>query len=242
MTAFLQEKGAGDGAAELARSYTEVAGLILQHEAQAAFLSLPAPPERIQSAAYILNRGLARTGYGQGRDMLPVPGSDGLRHALQTATDKTAHYTFTLPLQTGAALAGAPLSSLHDFEPYAFFSGVAFQVLDDIIGLFGDPANTGKDMSDIQEGKVTLLVALARERANEREQRLLNAALGNTALQQADAQAFLDVIRDTGALDSARELVHRLVEQAIDSIPAHWPAPHRQFLRDLAIQGAQRQK
>jgi|GEM_PF-189155 len=242
MTTFLQERGVGDDAPELARSYTEVAGLILQHEAQATLLSLPTAPDRIQRAAYILNKGLARTGYGQGRDMLPTAHSSGVRHALQTATDKTAHYTFTLPFQIGAALAGAPLPALHDIEPYAFFSGVAFQVRDDIIGIFGDPTVTGKDVeSDIKEGKTTILVALAREKANERGQRILDAALGNTALGPADVQAFLDVIRET-ALELANALVDRSIAQAIDALPSHWPAQHIQFLHDLAISGAQRQK
>lgn len=243
MNGFLQKQGVEGDAAELARSYTEIAGLILQHEAQAALLSLPAPPANIQRAGYILNRGLTSTGRGQGRDMLPQGFGVGLRHALQTATDKTAHYTFALPLQVGAALAGAPLSSLQEVERYAFFSGLAFQVRDDIISTFGDPATTGKDaLSDVREGKETILVALARDRANERGQQILRTVLGNMAVKHADVQALLGVIRETGALDIAGALVDRLAQEAVASIPQDWPELHTQFLRDLALSGAQREK
>lgn len=243
MQAFLEEKNVPGDTAQQARSYTENAGLIVQHEAQAVILSLPVPPERVRYAAYILNKGLARTGHGQGRDMQPPGFGMGVERALQATLDKTAHYTFTLPLQVGAVLAGTPLASLHDFEPYALFSGLAFQVRDDVLGILGDPTITGKDtLSDIKEGKETLLVALARERTDERGQQILRATLGNMALEQADAAAFLDVLHQTGSIDLANTLVDHLASQAVDSIPPHWPERHTQFFRQLALSGSQRKK
>lgn len=239
---FLARKRAVQGIPERARSYTEIMGLIVKEQTHKALLGLPLPAESLVAASSILHDGLELTGYGQGRDMLPASLGSGREHAFQVAINKTSHYTF-LPLQVGAALAGASPLSLLEFAGYTFNAGLAFQFRDDIISTFGDPAVTGKDaMSDIKEGNETILIALAREKANRRGLRVLQRALGNTALRPRNFARCLEVIENTGALQDTNDLVHRLTQQAIDAIPQHWPEQHRQFLRGVVLAGAQREK
>ncbi len=226
-----------------ARTYAELIGLIARDQADITLAKLPLPAENRVAAAFILHHGLELTGYGQGRDLLPASLGSGLRHALEVAMGKTSHYTFALPLQYGAALAGAPISSWLECTGYAFPAGLAFQLHDDIISTFGDPAVTGKDaMSDIREGKETFLVALARKRADALGRAVLQKALGNAALDQSTFEQCLEVIKGSGALQTTRDLVSRLTDQAIKSLPKEWPERHVEFLSDLAIAGSLRQK
>ena len=82
---------------------------------------------------------------------------------------KTAAYTVERPLQLGAALAGAPPDTVAALRSYGADIGVAFQLRDDLLGVYGDPAVTGKPAGDdLVEGKRTLLLATARARAGRR--------------------------------------------------------------------------
>ena len=93
--------------------------------------------------------------------------------------------------------------------------GEAFQLGDDVLGTFGDPALTGKDRdTDIREGKHTMLVAKAREQGGPDARRLLDERLGREDLRPEEVEEVRAVMRDSGAVEGTMELVRELTERA----------------------------
>jgi geranylgeranyl diphosphate synthase type I len=129
--------------------------------------------------------------------------------AARIALLKSARYTVTRPLQIGAALAGSA-PAVHDaLADYGDATGMAFQLRDDVLGMFGVPHHTGKSCADdLREGKRTLLVIRALALATKAGRAALTSALGRHDLDEVAAQRCRDVIAESGALAS--------VEAAID--------------------------
>lgn len=136
--------------------------------------------------------------------------------ALRTARLKTAGYTATWPLHYGAALAGAsgpafaqgPLGRA--YTRYGLAVGEAFQLRDDLLGLFGEPAVTGKPIGD-DLGKPTMLLLLARSRANSAQLAELEAVL---AARRPDVTRLAALVRETGAPDLLSEMISERVADA----------------------------
>ena len=102
---------------------------------------------------------------------------------------------------------------------YGIPLGIAFQLRDDVLGLFGDPAETGKPVSgDLREGKRTVLVAMARRRANAAQAGILDRHLGNPHVDEAGAAAVRAVISETGALAECEAMIDRDVADALGAI------------------------
>ena len=136
--------------------------------------------------------------------------------ALRIIEHKTARYTVVRPLQLGAALAGRPDLA----EPLARHGrpvGMAFQLRDDVLGAFGDPAATGKPVGDdLREGKPTLLMALARDAATPSQQAVLDA-VGSELDDHAVAEVQQAIV-DTGALDRVKYEIADLLAEALDAL------------------------
>ncbi len=241
MRDYLSDNGAIN-AAKLGIDTVQTAALIAQHKAQSSLMRLPTSLERKVLAASILNDGLVLTGIGQLRDLsIHSPNAAG---ALETARLKTAWYTYLLPLQAGAAWAGSPEADLRRLEKYSLHTGLAFQLRDDILGLFGKEADTGKpEISDIVEDKHTLLMLYALEAASEADRTFLRSALGNVALNHADFITCRTIVRKSGALRKTQEMVVHHTLQAVESLtdlPESWNQQEVAFLRAIALQGLQR--
>jgi geranylgeranyl diphosphate synthase, type I len=240
MRDYFAAQGTEGDAAKLGADIATNAALYAQHRAQTVLLSLETvPAEWRLTAAQVLNDGLARTGIGQALDLVAAYTPDiTTDDILKIATYKTAFYSFLLPLQVGAALAGAPCEELERFVDYSLYAGLAFQLRDDVIGVFGSESVTGKScMSDIQEGKKTLLMTTALERADRVQRDVLLSALGRPDLTPAHFSRCLDIIRSTGALQEVTARIGEYAELACSAIeggPAHWPPHHVQFLQGLA--------
>jgi len=128
---------------------------------------------------------------------------------------KSGRYTVERPLLIGAALAAAPSEVRDALAAFGAPLGEAFQLNDDIVGAFGDPAVTGKDADgDIREGKQTLLVALARKAATPEQRATLDELLGSDDLTPDGAERVRAVLRDTGALDEVRDTISSLLAHA----------------------------
>src|SRR6516225_5989418 len=154
---------------------------------------------------------------GQYLDLLGQAAGDGtVDSALRVAEYKTARYTIERPLHLGAALAGFPDGPVPAaFSAYGLPLGIAFQLRDDILGVFGDPARTGKPVTgDISEGKPTVLMALARDRASASQTRLLRSHAGDRSLTEAGARHVMDVLTDTGAVAECEALIAASVKEA----------------------------
>ncbi|WGW13287.1 polyprenyl synthetase family protein [Saxibacter everestensis] len=135
---------------------------------------------------------------------------------------KSAKYSVEHPLLLGAALAGAPEELLARLSGFGLPLGEAFQLRDDVLGVFGDPDQTGKPAGDdLREGKRTLLVAFALEKADARGAAVIERLLGDPSLDAAGVETLRGILQETGALRRTEELINALAEQsqaALDDI------------------------
>ena len=135
--------------------------------------------------------------------------------AVRVMQFKTSKYTVEGPLYLGATAAGARADVLAALSDYAIPLGEAFQLRDDVLGVFGDPSLTGKPAGDdLREGKQTLLTALAMQNAEYRQASLLRTYLGRRDLNTDEVAALRDVIVTTGALDAVEQRIADRAAQA----------------------------
>lgn len=135
--------------------------------------------------------------------------------ALTVATLKSGRYSVTRPLEIGALLAGADEQLVDGLRAFGDPLGLAFQLRDDLLGVFGEEGTTGKSVSsDLAEGKRTLLVAEAFARLDDAGRRELDAALGDPDLQPATADRVRRLLDSCGAREATEEVVADRVEEA----------------------------
>lgn len=174
---------------------------------------------------------------GQYLDLLEqARGGGSVERALRVARYKSAKYTIEKPLLLGAALAGAGEDVLAGYRGYGLPLGQAFQLRDDLLGVFGDPAQTGKPAGDdLREGKRTALVAMTLERADARQAEVVRRHLGDPHLGADGVAALRTVINDSGAVQRVESLITMLTEQALAALLAAPVAePAHEVLRELA--------
>jgi len=154
---------------------------------------------------------------------------------------KSAKYSIERPLQLGAALAGGTPEQLAGLAAFGLPLGEAFQLRDDLLGVFGDPDTTGKPAGDdLVEGKRTVLVALALDAATAEEAAQLDRALGGP-LTAAEVERLRGIIDGSGAQAQVEEVIDRLSAvalAALDRAPIDDDA--REVLRALALAVTQR--
>jgi geranylgeranyl diphosphate synthase type II len=135
-------------------------------------------------------------------------------NALKIARLKTASYSFVSPLLLGATLGGANQAALNKLREFGISLGIAYQLADDLIGVFGDPSVTGKaDAGDIREGKKTLLIEELRARAPGFVRRL-ETILGNADCTPADIAWVREQMVSSGALAAVQERIYLYIESA----------------------------
>jgi geranylgeranyl diphosphate synthase type I len=181
--------------------------------------------------------------YGQYLDLIATgrPSTD-LDHALLIIRYKTAKYTMERPLHIGAALAGGNDLLMKSLSAFALPLGEAFQLRDDLLGVFGTATETGKScLDDLREGKHTCLIALALQHAAPEQADQLRLLLGCPTLTEGQAQIARRIITATGAPAMVERMITERFEHAktaLDEAPI--PADIRSQLRDLAEQGVWR--
>ena len=230
----------GDGAAILLGDLALVAS---DEEMARALADLPAPVARAARAVFDLMR--TEVTVGQYLDLLAqtMPWGDPAddeRRARDVVRTKAARYSVEHPLVLGAALAGADEEALAGCRAVGLPLGEAFQLRDDLLGVLGDPATTGKPAGDdLREGKRTVLVARAlalATRAGDTEAvATLARGVGDPGLD-ADAIAGLTALLvRTGAVDEVESLIDELRSETFAQIAARdWPEPARSALVALA--------
>jgi geranylgeranyl diphosphate synthase type I len=159
---------------------------------------------------------------GQYLDLLRAAGGlPGPEGALKVARYKSAGYTVQRPLQLGAAIAGAGSDVVEAYTAVGLPLGEAFQLRDDVLGVFGDPAVTGKSADDdLREGKQTLLVALAEQEADAAGRRLLQECLGNADCGAEKFDAIRRLMETTGGLARVEERISERTALARSAIAA----------------------
>ena len=174
---------------------------------------------------------------GQYLDVLEqAMGGGSVERSRRVMRFKSAKYTIERPLHVGAALAGADAAALAAYSAYGLPLGEAFQLRDDVLGVFGDPERTGKPAGDdLREGKRTVLLALAGERAGAAQAELIDALVGDPALSDGGVKDLRAVIEDTGALAHVEAMITDLAERALAALEvAPITADAREVLRELA--------
>jgi geranylgeranyl diphosphate synthase type I len=166
----------------------------------------------------------------------------GEHDAARIALLKSARYTATRPLQIGAALAGGDGVLMTALGQYGDSTGMAFQLRDDVLGLFGDSSCTGKGAADdLREGKRTLLVLRAMRLTTDAGRATLEQALGNHELDDVDIERCLDVVASSGALASVEWAIDVHLERAIASA-ATFDRAAGGALTALALQASRRDR
>ena len=169
LAAWASEQGAdAASAADLGAAAAILGGDLLLAEAQRLILRTPVDDERLDALAELFSQSLAVTVAGELADVAHAAlGQRAGASAILTAThDKTAVYSFAAPLTAGAVLAGATATQRTTMRACGSDLGLAFQLVDDLIGAFGSQQQAGKEPgADLREAKQTALVALARESA-----------------------------------------------------------------------------
>ena len=128
---------------------------------------------------------------------------------------KSAKYTIEHPLLIGARVGGAPMSALGHLSDYGLALGEAFQLRDDLLGVFGDPEATGKPAGDdLREGKRTVLVAFALDLAGDADRAAIEALLGREDLDDAGIACLRGIFSDSGAVDRVEEMILMRVDEA----------------------------
>ena len=169
-------------------------------------------------------------------------GDTSADRATTVARYKSAKYTVERPLLLGAALADAPDEIRAVYSAYGLPLGEAFQLRDDVLGVFGDPALTGKPAGDdLREGKRTYLVAAALEAADPKTAAVLRERLGDRCLDEEGVELLRSIIVRTGALERTERRIDDLTNAALRALDqANLTNGAEKVLADLALAAVQR--
>jgi geranylgeranyl diphosphate synthase type I len=164
------------------------------------------------------------------------PESESLGRAHRVIVYKSAKYSVEAPLVIGAALGGANPTQLTALREFGLPLGVAYQLRDDLLGVFGDPTVTGKPAGDdLREGKRTVLISLARQRLSAQARTLLDELLGDPELDEQQVQIIRNTITECGAVEQVESMIDKNVSLAKVAISdAQIAASARDQLLELA--------
>ncbi|MBI5151246.1 MAG: polyprenyl synthetase family protein [Candidatus Pacebacteria bacterium] len=221
------------------RSFSEIAGALLNTYAYELVRTSGFDPKDILEALGILNK-----------EMFEDTAAGWLIHMHQNwqnvadATEEefikglnlvTAQYTFVGPLLIGATLAGTGKKYFPALREFGLHVGTAFQIQDDILGLFGDKTVTGKAVgNDLREGKKTLLIQYAYRHGNSHEREVVERALGGSVDEKTLIQVQ-QIVQKTGGLEHGKKLAKGYVEKGIEIIKTSLPDKQTQeILFELA--------
>lgn len=195
-----------------------LSGDIMYAMALDAFLSVQEDLHRKELALKKLNQAVFYTGTGEFIELLY-----GIRNIDQlTQKDiyriydyKTANYTFATPLCMGAILAGAAKTQIDMLLSYGIYLGRAFQIKDDIIGLFGKEGEIGKsNLTDLQESKKTILVWYAYHNSGSKDKTAIKKILAKTDVDRTDLLKMRSIIETSGTLTYAKKEINTLIKKA----------------------------
>jgi geranylgeranyl diphosphate synthase type I len=226
------------GSENLGRSLAILAGDLACAMAQELLLHPALPPQRVRAALAELARMQWDVIQGQQLDLLAGAPPEAIHDA------KTASYTTRGPLRLGAVLAGAPAHDVERMERLGRPLGRAFQVRDDLLGVFGRAEATGKPVgADLRAGKRTELVEYALTRGSADQQKEVRALLGQRDAPEAQVQRVCAILEQTGARQWSEDLVLSLTEQAQEALrESSWQEEGAAFLSDITRRLAKRDR
>ena len=184
-----------------------------------------------------LNQIISNTIAGEALDVILAEYPDiKIDRIIEMQKYKTAKYTIEGPLHLGAVLAGADEKFLEAISRFSIPLGIAFQIQDDIIGIFGNEKKIGKPVgSDIKEGKKTLLIAKALEKASAEQKNIILSVLGNKKISFDEIENVRKIIKETGSLEYSKAETEKLIKLSKKNLEEiKISGKCREFLSDLA--------
>ncbi len=200
------------------------------------------PAERVLEALGYFDLTRSEVVTGQFLDVsAQARGAADVDTAMTVLRYKSAKYSIERPLHIGAALAGADSAQIVQLTRFGLPLGEAFQLRDDLLGVFGDPAVTGKPAGDdLIEGKRTVLVALALDALGTEQARTLDAGLG-TPLSPVQVEELCHLIDTSGARAQVETVITELTDRSLAALAAaDISEPARTALEGLAAEATQR--
>lgn len=203
---------------KIGKDLSIVAADIIFAMAVDAFLSIKANPKHKEAALKVFLKATVLTGAGEFKDVrCGLTGIDKIK-AKQINLNyklKTAEYTFKAPLVCGCILSASQPKEIKKLTTYAELLGQAFQIQDDLEGLFEKPKKIGKSvLSDIMESKKTLPIFLAYNKAPTADRKFIKQCLGNNNLTIAHLKKIRQIIIDTGVYNAIKTKIRSLFIQA----------------------------
>lgn len=177
------------------------------------------PPNRLVEAMKFVFKTIVSTAYGQAFDVtLPLYLDWTEDDVIAVHKAKTARYTYENPLFVGAILAGLPKPVFKILNEYSMDGGVAFQLQDDVLGVFGTPDKTGKSAdSDLLQGKSTLLALKVIHNGTKEQKEALLHVWGKKEAKPEDIDAAKQAIIASGSAEYSRKLARKYAQKAADS-------------------------
>lgn len=192
-----------------------VAGDLADSLAHQALLECGLPAEDVLKASMELSKIIEMTGYGQLIDIDSAANEEFSQpDLLRLHILKTARYTIEGPLILGAMLSGTT-SDVKPLSYYGTLLGTAFQLHDDILGLFGEEAETGKSIkSDVNEGKKTLLMLKAMELSGPANKEFIKTCLASGNVSDDDFERLKDIVKESGSYEYSRNLMQKMIDKS----------------------------
>ncbi|MDH6180638.1 geranylgeranyl diphosphate synthase type I [Microbacteriaceae bacterium SG_E_30_P1] len=233
----LAEGGSAGRAGREGMAAAVLAGDLAIAQSQRELLTAPLEPTVTVAVMAELLDALAVTIGGEWLDVRSEVAPPADIPADVIASLKTARYTTVLPLRLGAVAAGADALAVTALTGFGEYLGVAYQMKDDELGVFGDPGVTGKSVTaDLRSGKRTGLLRLTYEHSTSSQRERLDELVGQESMGAAEASTLRQVILASGAADEHRARMLTTVERALGFLePASGlPAPLVAYLTAAA--------
>jgi geranylgeranyl diphosphate synthase type II len=194
----------------------------------------PLPAHHRLACLDLITRAIRTTIAGELLDMYADLIEPADANSLLVAELKTATYSVVVPLRAGAQLAGADPTMVTHLERLGASLGLSFQLVDDDLGVFGDPAITGKSvLSDLRSGKRTELLRLGFHQADDAGRAVLRESVGNPELDEAGADRVRAVLLDSGARARALKVARQHARSARRIAMERIPSPLSGYLNAL---------
>ncbi len=235
-----------DDSAHIGMSLALNALLIGAHSALNVLAELDLPSDKKLALIHSVNSHFITTAHGQTLDIFSEVGINVDAETVETVMRwKTAFYTFHSPLELGALTANCKDKDIELLKEFSLHAGRAFQITDDIIGVFGDEEQTGKSiMSDVIEGKKTLLILYALDHADLPTKQFISSCLGNKELTQEEFEKLKQILVSLGSLEHAKQQATQSVDAAMNALrssPDSWNKQSRVALEDIVKSLIERQ-
>jgi geranylgeranyl diphosphate synthase type I len=183
---------------------------------------------------------------GEARDIqlpfLPVGevSDEAILHMMRTKTSALFAYCGW----AGGMLArGEEDEQVRALSAFAERAGISFQLQDDVLGLIGNEQQLGKPVgSDLREGKRTMIIALAWERANDAERAQLAAVLGNENATMEEITGVTELLCRLSAVEDVRKLAGTYLDEALSHLAVLPENPSTSLLREIALRMVKREK